>query len=220
MSQSLPARSASPVFVLAWFAALCAGGCAGLFPVEAGDSLPHFAEQAPAEGAAAPDFHLQDLQGRTVSLADVTGEHPLVVQLGSYTCPVFRYRRFDMHPLREKYQDRVTFLVVYTQEAHPVGAVSPYRDEEWVPWMNRVAGIRSGQPGTFEQRADQARFARQAMQSNARFLVDGMDNAIWQAYGRAPSAAFVIDQQGRVVLRQPWVEPRELSEVLERLLAD
>ena len=60
-------------------------------------------------------------------------------------------------------------------------------------------------------------FARQAMQSNARFVVDGMDNRVWQKYGRAPSAAFVIDQAGRIVLRQPWVEPVALDEVLARL---
>ncbi|MDZ7670928.1 MAG: deiodinase-like protein [Gammaproteobacteria bacterium] len=194
--------------------------CAMLFPTEAGDSLAHFHDLAPRSGDSAPHFTLTDTAGNQVSLEQVIGDKPVVIQLGSYTCPVFRYRRFTMQPLRERYGDRVTFLVVYTQEAHPVGAPSPYRDEEWVPWINRLARINVGQPPDLAARLDQARFARQAMDANVRFLVDGDDDAVWRAYGAAPSPAFVLDRSGRVVLRQPWVVPGDIERILERLLSD
>lgn len=199
-------------------AAALNSGCAMLFPTDAGESLAHFHALAPQPTDRAPEFTLTDTAGTRVSLEQIMGDTPVVIQLGSYTCPVFRYRRFTMQPLRERFGDRVAFLVVYTQEAHPVGAPSPYRDEEWVPWINRLARIDLGQPPDFPARVERARFARQAMDANVRFLVDGDDNAVWQAYGAAPSPAFVLDRSGRVVLRQPWVVPGEIERTLEQLL--
>lgn len=195
------------------------GGCARLFPVAAGESLAHFADAAPQPGEVAPNFVLSDLQGVEYELAALAKEQPVVVQLGSYTCPVFRYRRFYLHPLREKYFGRVTFLVVYTLEAHPVGASSPYSDEEWVPMINRLMRIRNPQASTYAERLGQAQDAYGAMQSNAVFLIDDLDNRVWQQYGRAPSAAFLIDSDRRVVLRQPWVEPDALGAAIDELLA-
>ena len=105
-------------------------GCNSLFPTQATGDLAHFAAEAPAPGTPAPDFMLLDTEGKPVKLSALVGTQPIVVQLGSYTCPVFRYRRFTMRSLREKYAGRVIFLVVYTVEAHPTGAVSPYRDKQ------------------------------------------------------------------------------------------
>lgn len=200
------------------YALLCTTGCARLFPIEAGESLSDFAAQAPQPGDLAPNFVLTDLNGVEHELAQLALHQPVVVQLGSYTCPVFRYRRFYMHPVREKYQGRVTFLVVYTQEAHPVGARSPYADDEWVPWINRLTGVRNGQAATIEERRTQARAARDAMQSNAVFVVDDLDNRVWEQYGGAPSAAFLIDTDRRVVLRQPWIDPDPLADAIDALL--
>ena len=164
---------------------LLLGGCELLFPRQAGSSLSHFADAAPQPGEPAPGFSLRDLEGRTVALDDLVGSKPIVVQLGSFTCPVFRYRRFDMIPLRERYADKVTFIVVYTLEAHPVGTASPYRDEEWVPWINRLARVLNEPHSDSEARRLQAQLARQRMSSNARFLIDGMDDRTWSSYGRA-----------------------------------
>ena len=194
--------------------------CESLFPLEAGEELPDFYRQSPATGAPVPDLTVYELQGEPVNIASLIGERPLVVQLGSYSCPVFRYRRFYLRPLREAYAGRVDFVVLYTLEAHPVGAISPYADREWVPRSNRFFGIRGDQPITLDARLERARWARERMQSNARFLVDGMENQAWQALGAAPAAAFVIDREGRVVLRQPWVDPAGIAATLDELLAD
>ncbi|MFK8015388.1 MAG: deiodinase-like protein [Gammaproteobacteria bacterium] len=201
-------------------ALFCASGCARLFPIEAGESLEHFSTQAPQPGQLAPNFVLTDIDGVEHELAKLAQHQPVVVQLGSYTCPVFRYRRFYMHPVREKYLGQVTFLVVYTQEAHPVGAQSPYSDEEWDPWINRLTGVRNPQAVTWVERQDSARAAQQAMQSNALFVVDNLDNNVWQRYGGAPSAAFLIDTERRVVLSQPWVDPEPLADAIDALLKD
>jgi hypothetical protein len=167
--------------------------CSLLFPTEAGESLSHYDETAPQQFESAPDFELISIDGETVKLQDILGERPVVVQLGSYSCPVFRYRRFDMQKLQRDYADRVHFVVVYTQEAHPVDAINPYVDRVWNPLINKAAGVNVAEHKTLEQRQAQAILAFDAMELNSQFLVDDMDNSIWLRYGAAPSAAYVVD---------------------------
>lgn len=196
--------------------ALFAAGC---FPHHAGPRLAHFHDQAPAVGEPAPNFTLRDLDGRPVELAELIGERPIVLQLGSHTCPVYRYRRFWMRDLHEEFGDRVHFLIVYTVEAHPVGSKSPYTDEEWDTWWNRLTGVRVRQPADEESRREQASFSRERLKlGGATMVVDEMDDPVWRAYGGASSPAFVIDREGRVVARQVWLEPEKIRQALVRLL--
>ena len=197
---------------------LLLSGCSRLFPREPGPHLTHFEQEAPAVGSAAPNVTLSDLDGNLVELNSLLGDKPVVVQLGSYTCPVFRYRRFDMQPLRRRYQDRVEFVVLYTTEAHPVGSASPYVDREWVPWHNRLARVKTKESTSLDKRRAQAAFASKQLHSNARFMVDEMDNSGWQAFGRAPSAAFLIDKEGIVRFRQVWIEPDRLEKEIKQLI--
>lgn len=212
----MKSTTAKPFLPLLGVLLLC--GCSSLFPTEPGPTLRHFETEAPAIGQPAPDIRVSTPDGQPVALSSLFGERPVVLQLGSYSCPVFRYRRFDMQPLRERYQDQVTFAVLYTTEAHPVGSVSPYADREWVPWHNRLARVRTREAASLEGRIEQARFAKAQMHSNAQFLVDPLNNAGWQAYGRAPSAAFLIDSEGIVRLRQVWIEPKALRRAIDVLL--
>ena len=201
-------------------AAVCASqsACSLLFPTEAGESLAHFDATAPAEGTPAPDFRLSDIDGNEVTLADLVGEKPVVVQLGSYSCPVFRYRRFDMQKLQREFAGRVDFVVVYTQEAHPYDAINPYEDRIWNPVINRAFGVKVAEHKTLEERRLQAAATDEAVELDSRFLVDSMDNAVWGRYGAAPSAAYVLDASGTIRLRQAWVNPREIRKVLDELL--
>lgn len=189
------------------------------FPHQAGPRLAHFAESAPAPDTEVPDVLVHDAAGREVRLADAIGDKPVVLQLGSRSCPVFRYRRFGMQKLQRELAGRVDFLVLYTQEAHPVGSPSPYSDEEWDLWINRLTGVRMRPAMTVEERRERAVDTMQRLDLDAAVLVDGMDDAAWRAFGAAPSPAFVLDTDGQVVLRQVWVDPAELRQTLRRLLA-
>jgi hypothetical protein len=201
---------------------LCASqsACSLLFPTEAGESLSHFDTSAPAESAPAPDFELIDIDGNKVALHDLVGDSPVVLQLGSYSCPVFRYRRFDMQELQREFAGRVDFVVVYTQEAHPVDSINPYVDRVWNPLINRIAGINVPQHKSAEQRRAQASATFDLVDLDSRFLVDGMDNAVWQQYGAAPSAAYVLDLHGNIHLRQAWVNPGEIRRALNEILTE
>lgn len=190
----------------------------GCFPHQPGPRLAHFAEQAPAVGDPAPDFELIDLDGNAVELSEWIGEKPIVLRLGSHSCPVYRYRRFSLEPLIEEYEDRVHFLTVYTLEAHPVGSQSPYADDEWVSLPNRVTGVFVEQPANAEERLETARSSHDTLDLPEPMVVDDMDNSVWKAYGSASSPAFVIDREGRIALRQVWLDPKGIRRALEELL--
>lgn len=196
------------------------GTTSGCFPHQAGPRLAHFATTAPAVGEPAPFFSLVDLDGRVVDLADLIGDKPIVLQLGSHTCPVYRYRRFWMNDLYDELGDRVTFLTVYTLEAHPVGSQSPYAEKEWDPLWNRLTGVRMGQPEDEEGRVERAKLSHGRLKLKAPMVVDSLDNAVWQRYGAASSPAFIIDREGRIAAQQVWIEPKKIRQVLLRLLTE
>jgi hypothetical protein len=199
---------------------LTAGLAVACFPKGEGPRLDHFSEMAPAVGERAPNFVLHDLEGRKVELASLLGERPIVLQLGSHSCPVYRYRRHWMDGVVEDFQDRVHFLLIYTTEAHPVGSKSPYAEGEWDPVINRVTGVRIREPRTQEERDALARFSYDKLEFTQTMVVDTLANGVWESYGAASSPAFVLDRDGFVLLRQVWIHPPSIREFLEHHLAE
>ena len=194
-------------------------GCSLLFPTEAGDDLSHFKQEAPKLGSSAPDFELQDVEGNTVSLKDLIGKKPIVLQMGSHSCPVYRYRRFDMNHLHAEFKDEVNFIIVYTIEAHPKGSDSPYADEEWLHFVNEITETYVKQPDSQKERVKLAHDSTKGLEIKyAPVLVDTISNQVWKKYGRAPAAAYVIDQQGKIAVRQAWIDPPALKVALDKLL--
>jgi hypothetical protein len=201
------------------YAAFAAGSLAGCFPHQAGPRLAHFPALAPAVGESLPPLRVADLAGHQLELGELLGEQPVVLQLGSVSCPVFRYRRHGIERLARRFAGRVRFLVLYTREAHPVGSASPYTGEEWDPWINRITGVRVADTTATEDRRRRAQVVRDRIGLVSLVVVDPEGDPGWRALGRAPSAAFVIDREGRVVARQAWVDPAALRRVLDGMLA-
>ena len=198
------------------------GGCAFasdfMLPRTAGADLAHFAQSAPKIGSPGPNFSLEDITGKQISLADLTGDIPLVLAFGSYTCPVSRWRHPLLEDLAEEFGNQVRFAMIYTIESHPVGSPCPYTGEPWDTLLNVFTGVRVGQATTAEQRMQTAQLAAADMEISFPVLVDTMDNQVWRAYGSAPTMAFVFDQHANVTMRQVWFEPRAVRTELERLI--
>lgn len=193
-------------------------GCSMLFPREPGDELAHFSTQAPAIGDLLPDVAVVDSSGETVQLRSIVGDKPLLIRVGSHSCPVYRYRRFDMADLHEKYAGQVAFVTLYTLEAHPEGSISPYRDYEWNPWINKLTGVRVDQPDSLATRLQRATWSATELENPDRILTDTMTDAAWKSLGGAPSPAFVVDRAGRIVARQVWLDPGALDPILMNLV--
>jgi peroxiredoxin len=161
-----------------------------------------FTRVKPALGEPAPDFTLPDTDGRPFHLAREVGKVPLVLELGSITCPLcLAGQSAAARELAEKYRDRATFVVVYCQEAHPeqdsqlpVRALVP--GYEGLPPLPQTVGR--------QERAARARLFRQRAGVPGRVLVDeDGDRSVQRLYGANAhqNALFVIDVRGRVTFR-------------------
>ncbi len=164
----------------------------------------------PQPGEPAPAFELTGVTGETVTLASLRGK-PVVIEFGSYTCPVFRRQVEPLQTLQARFGDNVHWVLVYTKEAHPVDGN--------VAGINRREGIEVPQHVSFQKRLEVAKVCREKLNLKARVLVDGIENKVTDAYGGHPNRGFVIDADGKVVSRQNWIDADRTREALEELLA-
>jgi tetratricopeptide (TPR) repeat protein len=142
-------------------------------------------------GSAAPDFALLLSSGdRPVRLSEFRGKRPVVLVLGSYTCPKFRSQAPVLNALYERYHDRVEFLLVYIREAHGAGS--------WQSTINQREGIDLADPTTFEQKRGYAASCVRKLKIPYTAAVDPLDNGAEKAYVAWPSRVYLVDRQGRV----------------------
>jgi tetratricopeptide (TPR) repeat protein len=145
---------------------------------------------SPLVGREAPDVALLRPDGRPLRLSSLRGR-PLVLVLGSYTCPQLRHGVPAVNRLHERYGDRAEFLLAYIREAHPEG-------EAWQSTVNRREGISLPEARTAAERAEHAALCRRQLKIPFEAAVDGLDGAAEAAFSAFPSRVFVIDARGTV----------------------
>jgi tetratricopeptide (TPR) repeat protein len=142
-------------------------------------------------GSAAPDFTLVLSSGdRPVRLSEFRGKRPVVLVMGSYTCPKFRSQVPVLNALYERYHERAEFLLVYIREAHGAGA--------WQSTVNQREGIDLADAATFEQKRGYAASCVRKLKIPYAAAVDRLDNATEKAYLAWPSRVYLVDKQGNV----------------------
>ena len=167
-------------------------------------------DRGPQVGQAAPDFTLTDLKGKTVALASLRGK-PLVIEFGSYTCPVFRRQVGPIDAMCREFGDDVQWVLIYTREAHPT--------DGRVAGINTRQGIEIPQHVSFAKRLECAQLCKEKMGlEKMHLLVDGYDNKVTEAYAGTPNRGYVIDAAGKIVSRQAWINAEETRRVLKGLL--
>jgi peroxiredoxin len=157
--------------------------------------LKQWLEEGPGVGHQAPDFDLMDLDAKGVRLSELRGR-PVVLEFGSYTCPIFSDRVPSMEQLAREHTE-ATFLVIYVREAHPGEHQLQHRSLG----EKRVAAHKL---------ALEEALAR-------RVLVDSLEGQVHRLYGGAWNPVYVIGPDGRVVMRQAWNHPRDVNDVLDAL---
>jgi peroxiredoxin len=157
--------------------------------------LERWLRVGPSVGQPAPDFELADLDGNSIRLSDLRGR-PVVLEFGSYTCPIFSDRVPAMELLAREHPE-ATFVVIYVREAHP-------------------GEIQGAHRSPAEKRSAAHKLAIEEALGR-RVLVDSVDGATHHAYGGAWNAVYVIDADGRVVMRQAWNHPADVAEALQAL---
>ena len=136
----------------------------------------------PKPGASAPEFKLKTIEGGSVSLQDLRARNPVVLVTGSYSCPAFRGSSRAIEELHSRYADRITFLILYTVEAHPKGSQSPYSTgRKQASKLNNHDGVLVPQPQKYEERVRLAAQCRDALSLDIVMAIDHMDNQVWAA---------------------------------------
>lgn len=157
--------------------------------------LEGWLQTGPHPGAAAPDFDLEDLDRYRVRLSHLRGA-PVVLEFGSYSCPIFSDRIPDMEHLALEHRE-AQFLVIAIREAHPGEITGPHRT---VAEKRQAASRLAIEEGI-----------------RRRVLVDDLEGSVHRAYGGAWNPVYVIDADGRVAFRRAWNDPPEVARALDGL---
>ena len=93
----------------------------------------------------------------------------------------------------DRWQDHVTFVVVYIREAHP--------EEGWVVSMNRDEDILVNDPASNDDRVEVAQTCALRLKIRMPVVVDDIDDQIASAYGALPDRLYLIGADGKVAFQ-------------------
>lgn len=98
-----------------------------------------------------------------------------------------------LQELHRQYGDRVEFLVVYIQEAHPT--------DGWQLDINVQEHVEFAQPATLEERQHVAESCALHLDLSIPTVVDDMENSTDVAYSALPDRLYLIGTDGKIVYR-------------------
>jgi tetratricopeptide (TPR) repeat protein len=176
------------------------------------EALDAVGDASPLLGRPVPDLELLRLDGGTERLSSLRGR-PLLLVLGSLSCPLFRSSAPELNRLHERFGGEVEFRMIYIREAHPA-------DESWESTINEREGIRIPAARTEAERAGQAASCRERLAIPYEVDLDTMSGDAEKAFDAFPSRVFVVDEDGRVAFSLALGEqsrPEALARALERL---
>lgn len=101
---------------------------------------------------------------------------------------------------REFAEQGVTFIFLYTNEAHP-GDDKPHHS-------------------SMEQKVQHARDMVKMWNIKRPMLVDDLDGPIHRAYGSLPNMTWIINTAGRIVYKADWTDHRTIRPVVEQLITE
>lgn len=121
---------------------------------------------------------------------------------GSISNPPSRMQMERWSRLVQKYaKEEVQLFVIYGPELHP-GDKRKFKDYP--------------QP---KSEYEKAAYAKEFAQlGKLPVLVDGLNDAVFTAYGKAPNGAYLVDQDGRLVFRGTWADARKMEHMIDTLL--
>ncbi len=95
-----------------------------------------------------------------------------------------------LNEIYETYKDDVAFLLIYIHEAHP--------SDGWQTPQTLYDAVVYAAPTDDDERSEIANACQIALDLEMPMLVDGIDNAVEQAYVAEPIRMFMIDRDGIV----------------------
>lgn len=98
-----------------------------------------------------------------------------------------------LNEIAARFKDRMQFLCVYIQEAHP--------SDGWQVEANLEDDVVLTAPTTMAEREAIAEVCMLKLALDMPMVVDAMDDAIDRAYNALPERLYLLDADGRVVFK-------------------
>lgn len=148
------------------------------------------------------DFSLPVAQdGSTYTLSANEGKIRAFM-FGSITNPPARMQLERWERLVKKYANKdVQLFVIYGRELHP-GDKKEFK-------------AYPAPKSEYEKMAYAQEFAQL---STLPVLVDGLNDATYDKYGKAPNGAYLVDKDGNLVFRGTWADARKIEHMIDTLL--
>ncbi len=131
----------------------------------------------PKAGEIAPDFEAILVDGTKTKLSNYLSK-PVILELGSYTCPLFCQYLKRMNTLVKEYPN-FNFLVLYVREAHP--------------------GERCHNHSTISDKIIAAKKLIKDEKEMRTILIDDIEGTTHKQYGGLPNSCFVINPNGEML---------------------
>lgn len=122
---------------------------------------------------------------------------------GSISNPPARVQMERWSRLVKKYEKEsdVQLFVIYGRELHP---------------GDRKKFKLYPQP---KSEYEKAAYAKEFAQlGTLPVLIDGLDDAVYSAYGKVPNGAYLVDADGNLVFRATWADARKMEHMIDTLL--
>jgi len=125
----------------------------------------------------------------------------VVLNFGSYTCPIWRGNQGKVQDMVKQYPDQLAHVTIYFKEAHP--------SDGWSLEINEELGISYKQPKTLDERLTIAKIAKnKLMAADSIFYVDGLpEDEVTKAYAATPIRLCMINEKGDLVYRSKGSGP-------------
>ncbi len=143
-----------------------------------------FKKMAPRAGDRLPELELVTTRGETIKTTDHVGSKPLLLIVGSVTCPMTASSMPPLKRLHAEFGETIAFLMVNVREAHPA---------EHYP-----------QPETAEDKLAHARALKEQHEIPWTVATDDIDGTLHRGLDTKPNAAYLIDVDGIIAFRALW----------------
>jgi peroxiredoxin len=154
-----------------------------------------FSEEAPRPGERLPVFDLQEVDGGRIRSSDYKGRKPLLIIMGSLTCPMTYSSNPRLKELYNAYGARVGFVMLHVREAHP--------------------GEATRQTHTMQEKMEHARELQRRDHLPWPIAVDDLAGSVHQKFDKKPNAVFLADKTGTIIYRGLWAgDDRGLEQAL------
>jgi tetratricopeptide (TPR) repeat protein len=166
----------------------------------------------PKVNEIAPDFELPNpVSGKKLRLSSFRSKTPVVLVFGSYSCPNFRSAAARLKEMAKNYAAKIPFVLVYIREAHS--------SDNWESTRNVRDGVSMGPSETMADKENHAMMCTRQLHLPFPAVVDGMDDAVENAYSAWPSRAFVVGADGRIQYSTRLTELDFHAEEMEAVLS-